>query len=105
MSRDRSRFKFAINEAMRTVADANKYFSEQAPWKTRLRRAVDPGSSADPAGLTARARPYWRAANLRNPRRSPSGDALRIPRAHVDRLHTFSTRSLRVIHTANDYRC
>ena len=32
---DRSRFKFAINEAMRTVADANKYFSEQAPWKLR----------------------------------------------------------------------
>src|ERR1700692_1403717 len=31
----RSRFKFAINEAMRTVADANKYFSEQAPWKLR----------------------------------------------------------------------
>ena len=29
----RSRFKFAINEAMRTVAEANKYFSEQAPWK------------------------------------------------------------------------
>jgi methionyl-tRNA synthetase len=32
---ERSRFKFAINEAMRTVADANKYFSEQAPWKLR----------------------------------------------------------------------
>jgi methionyl-tRNA synthetase len=31
----RSHFKFAINEAMRTVADANKYFSEQAPWKLR----------------------------------------------------------------------
>ena len=30
-----SRFKFAINEAMRTVAEANKYFSEQAPWKLR----------------------------------------------------------------------
>jgi methionyl-tRNA synthetase len=30
-----SRFKFAITEAMRTVADANKYFSEQAPWKLR----------------------------------------------------------------------
>jgi methionyl-tRNA synthetase len=28
-----SRFKFAMTEAMRTVADANKYFSEQAPWK------------------------------------------------------------------------
>ena len=31
----RSRFKFAINETMRTVAEANKYFSEQAPWKLR----------------------------------------------------------------------
>jgi len=30
-----SRFKFAINEAMRAVAEANKYFSEQAPWKLR----------------------------------------------------------------------
>jgi methionyl-tRNA synthetase len=32
---DASRFKFAINETMRTVAEANKYFSEQAPWKLR----------------------------------------------------------------------
>jgi methionyl-tRNA synthetase len=31
----RSRFKFAITEAMRTVAEANKYFSEQEPWKLR----------------------------------------------------------------------
>jgi methionyl-tRNA synthetase len=31
----RSRFKFAVTEAMRTVAEANKYFSEQAPWKLR----------------------------------------------------------------------
>ena len=31
----RSRFKFAITETMRTVAEANKYFSEQAPWKLR----------------------------------------------------------------------
>ncbi|HEX6525293.1 MAG TPA: methionine--tRNA ligase [Streptosporangiaceae bacterium] len=30
-----SRFKFAISEGMRTVAEANKYFSEQAPWKLR----------------------------------------------------------------------
>jgi methionyl-tRNA synthetase len=30
-----SRFKFAITEVMRTVAEANKYFSEQAPWKIR----------------------------------------------------------------------
>ena len=37
---------------------------------TRLRRAVDPGASAGPAGLTARARPKARpdsrAANLSN---------------------------------------
>jgi methionyl-tRNA synthetase len=31
----RSRFKFATTEAMRTVSEANKYFSEQAPWKLR----------------------------------------------------------------------
>jgi methionyl-tRNA synthetase len=31
----RSRFKFAITEAMRTIAEANKYFSEQEPWKLR----------------------------------------------------------------------
>ncbi|HJZ02731.1 MAG TPA: methionine--tRNA ligase [Streptosporangiaceae bacterium] len=31
----RSRFKFAITETMRTVAEANKYFSEQAPLKLR----------------------------------------------------------------------
>jgi methionyl-tRNA synthetase len=31
----RSRFKNAITEAMRTVADANKYMSDQAPWKLR----------------------------------------------------------------------
>ena len=31
----RSRFKFAVNEAMRAVSEANKYFSEQAPWKLR----------------------------------------------------------------------
>ena len=30
-----SRFKFAINEAMRRISEANKYFSEQAPWKLR----------------------------------------------------------------------
>ena len=62
---------------------------------------LTPETSTGPAGLTARARPearpYWRAANLRDPQRSPSGDALRILRAHVDPsphvLHTFSTRS------------
>jgi methionyl-tRNA synthetase len=31
----RSRFKSAINETMRTVSEANKYLSEQAPWKLR----------------------------------------------------------------------
>jgi len=31
----RSRFKSAITETMRTLADANKYLSEQAPWKLR----------------------------------------------------------------------
>ena len=30
-----SRFKFAVSSAMATVAEANKYFSEQAPWKLR----------------------------------------------------------------------
>jgi methionyl-tRNA synthetase len=31
----RCRFKAAIIEAMHTVAEANKYFSDQAPWKLR----------------------------------------------------------------------
>ena len=31
----RSRFKQAITEAMRTLAEANKYLSDQAPWKLR----------------------------------------------------------------------
>ena len=30
-----SRFKAGVNEAMHAVAEANKYFSEQAPWKLR----------------------------------------------------------------------
>src|ERR1700691_6175796 len=30
-----SRFKFGVNETMRVVGEANKYFSEQAPWKLR----------------------------------------------------------------------
>jgi methionyl-tRNA synthetase len=34
-SLSRSRFKQAINDAMRTVAEANKYLSDQAPWKLR----------------------------------------------------------------------
>ena len=32
---DRSRVKSAVNESMRVVAEANKYLSEQAPWKLR----------------------------------------------------------------------
>src|ERR1700751_5029259 len=31
----RSRFKAGVNEAMRAVADANKFMSDQAPWKLR----------------------------------------------------------------------
>ncbi|HUK69217.1 MAG TPA: methionine--tRNA ligase [Streptosporangiaceae bacterium] len=31
----RSRFKAAITDAMRTVGEANKYLSDQAPWKLR----------------------------------------------------------------------
>jgi methionyl-tRNA synthetase len=31
----RSHFKVAITEAMRTLSDANKYLSDQAPWKLR----------------------------------------------------------------------
>ncbi len=31
----RSRFKHAVNDAMRNVAEANKYMSDQAPWKLR----------------------------------------------------------------------
>jgi methionyl-tRNA synthetase len=31
----RSRFKVAASEAMRTLAEANKYLSDQAPWKLR----------------------------------------------------------------------
>jgi methionyl-tRNA synthetase len=31
----RSRFKLASGEAMRTLAEANKYISDQAPWKLR----------------------------------------------------------------------
>jgi methionyl-tRNA synthetase len=32
---ERSRFKNAVTETMRTVAEANKYMSDQAPWKLR----------------------------------------------------------------------
>jgi methionyl-tRNA synthetase len=39
----RSRFKAAITEAMRTVGEANKYLSDQAPWKLR---ESDPGRMA-----------------------------------------------------------
>jgi methionyl-tRNA synthetase len=31
----RCRFKSAISEAMRTIGEANKYFSDQAPWKLK----------------------------------------------------------------------
>ncbi|HEU5419672.1 MAG TPA: methionine--tRNA ligase [Streptosporangiaceae bacterium] len=34
-SLSRSRFKAAITETMRTLAEANKYLSDQAPWKLR----------------------------------------------------------------------
>jgi methionyl-tRNA synthetase len=34
-SLSRSRFKAAITEVMRTLGEANKYLSEQAPWKLR----------------------------------------------------------------------
>jgi len=34
-SLSRSRFKAAITESMRTVGEANKYLSDQAPWKLR----------------------------------------------------------------------
>ncbi len=39
----RSRFKAASTEAMRTVAEANKYLSDHAPWKLR---ESDPGRMA-----------------------------------------------------------
>jgi methionyl-tRNA synthetase len=32
---ERSRFKQAVTEAMRTIGEANKYLSDQAPWKLR----------------------------------------------------------------------
>jgi methionyl-tRNA synthetase len=32
---DRSRFKLAVNEAMRVIGEANKYLSDEAPWKLR----------------------------------------------------------------------
>jgi methionyl-tRNA synthetase len=37
---ERSRQKAAIGEAMRVVGDANRYLSDQAPWK--LRKSADP---------------------------------------------------------------
>ncbi|HUD40196.1 MAG TPA: methionine--tRNA ligase [Streptosporangiaceae bacterium] len=39
-SLSRSRFKNAITEIMRTLAEANKYLSDEAPWKLR---ETDPG--------------------------------------------------------------
>ena len=48
----RSRFKAAVNEAMRTVGEANKYFSEQAPWKLRT---TDPDRMATVLHVTLQA--------------------------------------------------
>jgi methionyl-tRNA synthetase len=47
-----SRFKFAVNEAMRAVGEANKYFSEQAPWKLRT---TDPERMATVLHVTLQA--------------------------------------------------
>jgi methionyl-tRNA synthetase len=47
-----SRFKFAVNEAMRAVGEANKYFSEQAPWKLRT---ADPERMATVLHVTLQA--------------------------------------------------
>ncbi len=47
-----SRFKNAVNEAMRTVGEANKYFSEQAPWKLRT---TDPDRMATVLHVTLQA--------------------------------------------------
>ena len=48
----RSRFKAAVNEAMRAVSEANKYFSEQAPWKLRT---ADPERMATVLHVTLQA--------------------------------------------------
>jgi len=47
-----SRFKAAVNEAMRAVGEANKYFSEQAPWKLRT---TDPERMATVLHVTLQA--------------------------------------------------
>jgi methionyl-tRNA synthetase len=47
-----SRFKFAVNETMRAVGEANKYFSEQAPWKLRT---TDPERMATVLHVTLQA--------------------------------------------------
>ncbi len=47
-----SRFKFAVNEAMRAVGEANKYFSDQAPWKLRT---TDPARMATVLHVTLQA--------------------------------------------------
>ena len=49
---ERSRFKAAVNEAMRAVSEANKYFSEQAPWKLRT---ADPERMATVLHVTLQA--------------------------------------------------
>ncbi len=46
----RCRFKAAIIEAMRTTAEANKYLSDQAPWKLRLPNGCAVGIPPDPCG-------------------------------------------------------
>ena len=38
---ERSRFKAALTEAMRVVGDANKYLSDQAPWKLKTEADVE----------------------------------------------------------------
>jgi hypothetical protein len=63
--------------------------------RTRLRRAVDPGASASPAGLTARARPQARperrAANLW----SAAAYCPAVSRNSYTMVHVNSTRGIR----------
>jgi hypothetical protein len=70
---------------------------------TRLRRAVDPGASASPEGLTARARPearpYKRAANLRSAAGRPIIDTQRV---EVNMLNVTSP-IIQVITTGTDW--
>ena len=54
-SLSRSRFKAGISETMRTLSEANKYLSDEAPWKLR---ESDPERMNDdlPRGAAARGR-------------------------------------------------